>query len=305
MLPGRHDAVCHVDLSRADKKAAGHFRKASLTMSCWQPPRSMIVTGASSGIGFQTAVQLLRAGVRVMACVGPEASGRPELAELSGFPDCELVSVDLADRQSRADVLLRRLEQDHPWEGVINAAGTAAFGPVERMSPNILDELIQVNFVAPTMIAAWLLPALRTRRHGLVLNVSSGAAVCPLPFAGAYAASKAALESATVSLHHEVRDFGVRVCALRLGKISGTRLSRNALDPSSIGPYAPTHLHAGRTLYEVLWPPDHTWPNAAEVASLILQLATASQTPNPIYEFGADLKTSRDLAVRLHYCLHS
>jgi len=173
--------------------------------------RRALITGASSGIGRELA--------RLMAADGWSLvlSGRDEAAlgrvaqELGG---AEVVALDLAAPGAPAELAARATANDAPVDALVNNAGFGAIGPFEATDWPRLAGLLQVNVVAATELAHRLLPPMRQRRFGYVLNNASVAGFLPGPFMATYYASKAYLLSWSEALSEELRGTGVRVCAL-------------------------------------------------------------------------------------------
>jgi short-subunit dehydrogenase len=180
--------------------------------------RSALVTGASSGIGRATAVALARAGVRIKA-TGRDAAALKALAEETGSD--QLVA-DLKERTA--------VERVAGWAGevdvLVNNAGFGWAGPFQAMSSNDIHALIQVNLIAPLLLANLLLPGMLERGTGHVVNVASITGHVGVRHEAAYAATKAALIAFTESLRYEVAGSGVGVTLVSPGVIDTAFLER-------------------------------------------------------------------------------
>lgn len=177
--------------------------------------RRVLITGTSSGIGEATALRLARAGWRVLAGVRSAADG--DRLRAAAGEQLEPVTIDVTDPATIAAVATRL--GDEPLDGLVNNAGTALAMPLEFLPLDQLRGQLEVNLVGHVAVTQALLPNLRTAR-GRIVNVGSIAGRSALPFLGAYAASKHALEAFTDSLRVELRPFGIAVTVIEPGTIA-------------------------------------------------------------------------------------
>jgi NAD(P)-dependent dehydrogenase (short-subunit alcohol dehydrogenase family) len=179
-----------------------------------RPLKTVLVTGASSGIGAACADRLRRSGWRVLAGVR-RAGEAPHGAE-------ELL-LDVTDEE-QVRAAARRVDELH---GLVNNAGVAVSGPLELVPLEELRRQLEVNVVGQVAVTQALLPALR-RARGRVVFVGSIGGRSALPFLGAYAASKFALEAVTDALRIELRPFGMEVAIVEPGTIATRIWSKGA-----------------------------------------------------------------------------
>lgn len=190
----------------------------------------VVVTGASSGIGEATANHLAKAGHLVYG--GARKQGT------SSVPGVKRGVVDVTDDASVASFVDWVLSDAGRIDVLVNNAGVSLIGPIENTSPEEAAAVFDTNVLGPLRLTRGVLPAMRTRRSGLIINVSSVLGFLPAPFMGIYAASKHALEGMSESLDHEVRDFGVRVVLLE-PTFTNTKLDVNAVHAvAPLGEYA-------------------------------------------------------------------
>jgi len=176
-----------------------------------------LVTGASSGIGEQFALQLARRGHNLVLTARSEDKmhelAQRLRADRPGI-DVEVIAADLAEPGSAAaltaEIASRRVDVDV----LINNAGFGSHNPVAEEDPGNLAREIQLNCSSLVDLTARLLPAMLERDRGGVLNVASTAAYQPLATMAVYAATKAFVLSFTEALWAETRTTGVRVMAL-------------------------------------------------------------------------------------------
>jgi len=171
-----------------------------------------LVTGASSGIGYEMSVQLATSGVRVVAV----ARRRDRLEELARqFKNVEVLVADLTSDAGLATVEARILDASAtPIDLVVNNAGFGSSGLMHEIDADRLSREVQLNIGALTRLSHAAIRAMVPRGRGYLLNVSSVASFQPSPKLAVYGATKAYVTSLTEALHEEMRGTGVRVTAL-------------------------------------------------------------------------------------------
>ena len=201
--------------------------------------RSVLISGASRGLGLATARELAARGYTVYA--GVRASGA--LPADSGAIE---LSLDVSSQSSVNEAVERVRREAGSIDALINNAGLHAFGALEAAGEARFRELLEVNLLGAWRLTRAVLPHMRTRGSGHVLMVSSLSGLVGLPADGQYAASKFALEGMSESLALEVQRFGVRVTLLDVGPYDTDMLRR---DENTL-----RHLSPGRraTAYEPL-----------------------------------------------------
>ncbi len=186
---------------------------------------AVLVTGASSGIGYATALRLARNGTIVFAGIRRQIDGESLLREGAG--NIKPMLLDVADATS----LLRARakidgSREYRLDGLVNNAGTALAGPLELLPIAEIRKQFEVNFFGALATIQTFLPLLRESR-GRIVNVSSISGKLAAPLIGAYAASKFALEAASDALRVELRPFGISVSVIEPGSV-GTPLWRRS-----------------------------------------------------------------------------
>lgn len=175
--------------------------------------RSIVVTGASSGIGARTAQLLAARGHRV---VGAARRTR----DIERLPGVVPVALDLADPSGIApahDQIVGALGR--PVEVLVNCAGYGEFGSVEDTPIDEARRQLEVNVLGAVALTRHVLPAMRAAGAGRIVNVSSLAGEFAAPLGGWYHASKFALEALSDSLRGETRPFGIDVAVVQPGYV--------------------------------------------------------------------------------------
>ncbi len=182
--------------------------------------KSVVITGASSGLGKAAAIHLTELGYRVFAGVRTESSA----AELSGVPSSrgELIPVllDVTDAPSiaRAGKLVEHRCSDTGLWAVVNNAGISISSPLECVPIDVLRTQLETNVVGTVAVSQQFLPLLRASR-GRIVNISSGIANVAPPYLGAYAAAQFAKEGLSDALRRELRPLGVSVSVIQPGVV--------------------------------------------------------------------------------------
>ncbi|MFN8036649.1 MAG: SDR family oxidoreductase [Acidimicrobiia bacterium] len=169
----------------------------------------ILVTGAGTGIGRATALELARRGHDVVAT----ARRVDSLADLHVAARLEL---DVTDEASVATAIASAGELD----AVVNNAGISEPGPIEFYPREAFERVLATNVMGPMLVSRAVIGPMRARGHGIIVNVSSIQGKVGVPFGGAYCASKHALEGFSEALHMEVGHFGIRVVIVEPGYIA-------------------------------------------------------------------------------------
>ena len=179
--------------------------------------RAVLVTGAAKGIGRATALRLARGGWRVFAGVRRDQDGAALRAQHEGI---EAVRLDVTNAEQIA-AAAAQIEEVTGGElhGVVNNAGIAVGGPLEYLPAGELRHQLDVNVVGQVAVTQAVLPMLR-RARGRIVFVGSISGRSAVPFTGAYAASKHALEAIADAWRVELMPFGVQVVLIEPGVIA-------------------------------------------------------------------------------------
>lgn len=248
--------------------------------------RSVVVTGASSGIGLATVLQLAATGYDVVGTVRSAAKAEIVAAAAidRGVP-VRTVEMHVDDAASCTDGIARIDSMTGGLWGLVNNAGYAQFGAVEDVADELVRRQLETNVVAPIRLARLVLPGMRERGEGRIVNISSVVGRLSTPLVGWYSASKHALEAVTDALRMEVEGDGVRVVLVEPGMF-GTGIWGPTSDgglPEPTSPrYATAYARAGAAGRR-----SGALPDPVRVARTV-GLALGSRVPVARYVVGAD-----------------
>jgi NAD(P)-dependent dehydrogenase (short-subunit alcohol dehydrogenase family) len=180
-----------------------------------------LITGTSTGIGYATALELARAGHTVVATLrNPERS--PELrnvAERESLPII-ILAMDVTSDDSVANAFAEAERRCGPIEVLVNNAGIATVGAIEDLSIDQFRESMETNFFGALRCIKAVLPGMRERRGGCIINVTSVAGRIASAAQAAYCSTKFALEAVSEVLAQEGGVFGIRVAVVEPGVIA-------------------------------------------------------------------------------------
>ncbi|MDU9394799.1 oxidoreductase [Pseudomonas sp. zfem002] len=204
------------------------------------------ITGASSGFGKALAEQVLARGDRAVL-----TARRLDALQAIAAPHGEralAVALDVTDADARAAALQTAIEAFGHIDVLANIAGAGSYGALEEYTSAQIRAQMELNFFAAAELSREVLPLMRARRSGHILNLTSIAGLVAFPACGLYNASKFALEGFTEALHHEVKPLGIRVTLIEPGAFRTDFAGSAAMKAErEIADYA--ELNAGMTEY--------------------------------------------------------
>ncbi len=202
--------------------------------------RTALVTGASSGIGREIALQVAERGADVVVVARREDELRALAGEIRSRHGrtVEVLPADLTERADLSAVERRVADEDRPVDLVVNNAGVGSSGVFHELSVDRADAQVRLNVLAVMRLSHAALAAMVPRRRGGLLNVSSLSGFQPLPRIATYSAGKAFVTTFSEALHEEARPHGVHVTVLCPG-FTRTRFQGSAgADRSAIPDFA-------------------------------------------------------------------
>jgi NAD(P)-dependent dehydrogenase (short-subunit alcohol dehydrogenase family) len=263
----------------------------------------VLVTGASSGIGFETAALLAERSYRTFG-TSRDPANRP------GPKGVEMLKLDVrSDEEARA-VVADVVRREGALHVLVNNAGFGLFGGAEETSLEEAREQFETNFWGAVRMATNVLPHMREQRSGRIINISSVLGFVALPFQAFYVAAKHALEGYSEVLSLEVRQFGIRVVLIEPSSIRTAFVEHHKDASRRIEAYATERDRVLAMMKDRI----HHGSDPKRVARAILA-AIRAREPNVRYTVGTgsgSLKAARmvlptslfDLAVRRAFGMH-
>jgi NAD(P)-dependent dehydrogenase (short-subunit alcohol dehydrogenase family) len=240
----------------------------------------ILVTGATSGIGKATAELLAAKGYHVFG-----TSRDPAGKTANGF---ELLQLDVSSDESVAACVSAVTDRTGGRIDVLhNNAGTGIIGAAEEVTPDEAMKLFQVNFFGVMRMTNAVLPLLRARRSGTVINMSSSGGVAGLPFAALYCATKFALEGYTEALRHELRPLGIAAVVVAPGPVSTPAGDKAMRAEKHIAEYADRRKKADDLSVRGI----RGGMDPKRVAATILRVVKA-EWPSPRYAIGLQARAT-------------
>ena len=180
-----------------------------------------LVTGSSSGIGYETALLLARNGFDTFATMRNMNKSK-EITEVSKRENLPLrvMQLDVNDDSSVADAIKNILNEKKSIEVVVNNAGYGLMGSVEDSSLDEIKAQFDTNFFGAIRVIKEVIPIMRKQRTGTIVNVSSVAGRIGFPMGSAYVSSKFALEGLSESISYELKQFGIKIVLIEPGVIN-------------------------------------------------------------------------------------
>lgn len=238
--------------------------------------QTVLITGCSSGYGLETARHFQAKGWKVFATMrSPRTDLLPPSSNLQVLP------LDV----TRPESIARTLEEVGPIDVLVNNAGVGLFGAFEVTPMATVRDIFETNTFGTMAMTQAVLPQLRARRSGRVVNVTSSATLAPMPLVAAYTASKAAIEGFTESLAFELEAFDVQVKLVEPGYAPSTRFTANGAERmQGLIPHA--YAAYAQSIFATLGAPEVV-THERDVAHAVW-LAANDTSPRLRYPAGAD-----------------
>ncbi|HUQ01383.1 MAG TPA: SDR family oxidoreductase [Kofleriaceae bacterium] len=197
-------------------------------------PLTVMVTGASTGIGLALARTLLRDTPHQVVLT----ARRPSLARFTaeGIVENErvaIVALDVTNQGERRAAVAAAEQRFGAVDVLVNNAGVAYRSVLEHVTEDDFLDQMDVNYVGPVELTRLVLPGMRARRRGSIINLSSVGGMMAMPTMAIYSASKFALEGATEALYYEVRPWGIKVSLIQPGFVHSESFEHTRLTAAS------------------------------------------------------------------------
>jgi NAD(P)-dependent dehydrogenase (short-subunit alcohol dehydrogenase family) len=253
--------------------------------------RSVVITGASRGLGLASAARLHARGWHVVAAMRSPDTGMERLRSVTGAapgdPSLTAVTLDLSDTSSIVSAAKSITEAVGAPHVVVHNAAFVAVGFVEEMPSHVAEQIFTTNVIGPIRLTRELLPAMRRAGRGRIVVVSSVGAIRGMPAISIYSASKGAIERWAEALAHEIAPFGLGVTVLSTGTFRTDVYDENYTMhyADRQGPYAPHHAgldRAGERVIRSAKPPERF--------AAALEKALENEAPFARHAIGADAR---------------
>lgn len=244
-----------------------------------------MVTGCSSGIGFESALELARSGHVVFAGVRDESkSGALDDASSKEGLSVHIVQMDVASGASVRNAVSEVISKAGHIDVLVNNAGYGLFGSVEDVSIEDMRDQFETNFFGVVTTIQQVAPGMRERRSGRIINISSVAGRIGFPCSSAFVSAKFALEGLSECLRYELGAHGVQTILIEPG-VTKTKFMDNIktskpADGSSYSEITEKVITGIKMMAELGTPP-------SEVAKIVTKAAT-EENPQPRYVVGND-----------------
>ena len=229
--------------------------------------QTVVITGASSGFGRETVKLFHQKGWNVVATMrSPEKE-----TELAGLDGVFLTRLDVTDKASIASAVASAVDRFGAIDVLVNNAGYGTLGALEAAPDDVIRQQFEVNLFGLIEVTKAVLPGMRARRSGVIVNVSSVGGRLTFPFCTLYHATKFAVEGLTESLQYELNPLGIRLKIVEPGgyKTNFAGRSMGFFGAGGIKEYqAPYDKFVGRLEH---WPMSE---NIGEVADVIYTAVT-------------------------------
>ena len=245
--------------------------------------QTVLITGATAGLGRHAALHLARKGHRVIA-TGRREDALASLREEAEGTELETLVLDVNDAESIAAAAaeIARRTDGRGLDALVNNAGYGQMGPLELVSDQELRAQFDTNVFGLMAVTRAFLPAMRARGRGRIVNVSSVGGQVTFPFGGAYHATKYAVEALSDALRKELRIFGIDVVLIEPGPIrsefSERAMSTLVRQVEIDSPYAPMLARADDIRAQT-----DKMSAGPEVVSRAIERAVTSRRPGTRY----------------------
>ncbi|MEH6718959.1 MAG: SDR family oxidoreductase [Aurantimonas endophytica] len=188
-------------------------------------PRTILVTGASSGYGKATAELFLDRGWNVIATMR-----RPQATALGASSNrLKILPLDVTDAASIDRAIAEGIGAFGSIDVLVNNAGIGLASAVEATPDHVIREVFETNTFAVFAMCQAIIPHMHEQGRGTIVNVTSNVAIAPMPLVAVYAASKCAVDGFTESLSYELAPFGIRARLLEPGYAPTTNFTANGM----------------------------------------------------------------------------
>ncbi|MGW4049078.1 SDR family NAD(P)-dependent oxidoreductase [Streptomyces sp. NPDC004721] len=200
--------------------------------------KTVLITGAATGMGEAITFEYAKRGWNVVATMRDTAKANPAFTDLANVL---ITRLDVTDHASTEQAVREAIDRFGAIDALVNAAGYGQVGTVEEVSPDQLRDQFETNVVGVVQVIQAVLPHMRERGSGHILNIGSMGGHVSLPTMSVYCASKSAVQNLTEGLAAEVGPLGIRVTLVEPAGFNTQFTTNSKLPASSIPAYAPAY----------------------------------------------------------------
>ena len=245
----------------------------------------VLITGTNSGFGWLTAHSIAALGHKVYATMRDAKGKNAAKAEaLSQVENVTVLDVSLTDDSSVKSAVDTILAKEGRIDVLVNNAGTGMTGVAESYTIADVQEVFDVNVIAPWRLIKLALPIMLKQAEGLIINVTSGFGTFSFPFSVVYSDSKFGLEGLSEGLHYEVRPLGVDVAIVQPGAFPTemSQKARAASDAAVNAEYEAIAAYPEKMVNAIVQLFEAKNPNPQDVADAIVKLINMPQGQRPL-----------------------
>lgn len=257
-----------------------------------------IVTGSSSGIGFETSILLARSGYTTYATMRDVDKSKPlrDIVIKESLP-LTIIQLDVTKENSVSNAIESITKRSGRIDILVNNAGYGLTGAFEDLGIDEIKSQYETNFFGLIRTTQSVLPIMRQQKSGTIVNISSGLGRFGIATSSAYSSSKFAIEGLTESMSYELEPFGIRTIIVEPGIIKtnflkSSKLARKATDPNS--PYRNFIQNMEKGMINLI----ENGQDPRFVAEIILK-AIEDPTPRIRYLAGKDVEQIMEIKSKL------
>jgi short-subunit dehydrogenase len=253
--------------------------------------RIAVITGSSSGIGFETSLMLARNGFYTYATVRKLDEGSKQITDIAEKENLSLqtIQLDVNNEQSVIEGVNRISKEKGKIDVAVNNAGFDLMGPLEETSMDQVKEQFETNFFSTVRVMQAVIPIMRKQRSGRIVNIASVGGRIAVPFHSPYHGTKFAIEGLSESVQYELEPFGIKIILVEPGEV-GSSFWKNMKKAAKTNdsPY----MQMANNMAEAQRQLAQNSVHPSEVAKMILQAVT-SDNPSFRYIVGQDAAMTR------------
>jgi NAD(P)-dependent dehydrogenase (short-subunit alcohol dehydrogenase family) len=248
-----------------------------------------VVTGSSSGIGFETSTLLAKSGFYTYATVRKlEGEGSYQVNKIAkkGKLPLEVVQLDVRSDKSVTTTINSIVKKNNRIDIIVNNAGYALGGALEETPMDEIRKQFETNLFGAVRVMQAAIPVMRKRKSGKIINLASMGGRISIPLSAFYHGSKFALEGVSESLQYELASFGIKIILIEPGAVGSNfwksiKIAKKTNSPNS--PYAQLAANVSKTFKKI----EENAMHLSEVAKTVLDAVT-SDDPQLRYVVGND-----------------